>query len=113
LLSPSRRIADPSWNLPAVNPVAIIGAGPPGLACGYDGALLSLPVVSITRTIEPGVRAARSGADPDPLEVAVLCPVASVQRFASLWEVFWLQSREIPLHGNFLETCETLYSADL
>jgi NADPH-dependent glutamate synthase beta subunit-like oxidoreductase len=35
----------PSWRKPQGKPVAIIGAGPAGLACGHDLALLGVPAV--------------------------------------------------------------------
>jgi NADPH-dependent glutamate synthase beta subunit-like oxidoreductase len=38
-------ISSSAWKRPEGKPVAIIGAGPAGLACGHDLALLGLPVV--------------------------------------------------------------------
>lgn len=38
-------ISSSSWKRPEGKPVAIIGAGPAGLACGHDLALMGLPVV--------------------------------------------------------------------
>ncbi len=38
-------VRSPDWERPQGKPVAIIGAGPAGLACGHDLALMSIPAV--------------------------------------------------------------------
>lgn len=38
-------VRSPDWKRPEGKPVAIIGAGPAGLACGHDLALMGIPVV--------------------------------------------------------------------
>jgi NADPH-dependent glutamate synthase beta subunit-like oxidoreductase/ferredoxin len=38
-------VRSPTWKRPEGKPVAIIGAGPAGLACGHDLALMGIPVV--------------------------------------------------------------------
>jgi formate dehydrogenase (NADP+) beta subunit len=38
-------IRSPGWQKPAGRPVAIIGSGPAGLACGHDLALLGIPAI--------------------------------------------------------------------
>jgi NADPH-dependent glutamate synthase beta subunit-like oxidoreductase/ferredoxin len=38
-------VRSPLWKRPAGKPVAIIGAGPAGLACGHDLALMGIPAV--------------------------------------------------------------------
>ncbi|MBL8792945.1 MAG: FAD-dependent oxidoreductase [Planctomycetia bacterium] len=40
-----RAVQSPSWKRPEGKPVAIIGAGPAGLACGHDLALMGIPSV--------------------------------------------------------------------